>query len=636
MSNLDKNKLSILHTVLEITIPLVGLFFIFNVPLLVANISLFNQQFLSIFWALITTLLFITYPASKKMPKNNPQWYDLVLALLTMIVGLYVTIFYPKILLGMGLVKPIEIVFGIIAVILVLESVRRTAGLPIVYIVLVFILYAKYGYLIPGILATGRISWPRLFQQLYVGADFMLGTPLKVICQIVFAFILFGSTYLRTGAGDFIMDLSSALLGHIRGGPAKVAIIASSLFGTISGSAVANVSAVGTLTIPLMRKVGYPAHYAGAIEATGSVGGQLMPPVMGAAAFVMAEFLGIPYYQVVIIAIVPAVLYYLSLFIQVDLQAIKLNLKGLPREELPSLKETIVKGWVYFIPIFVLVYTLFILFLSPGVCAIYSAFTAIIISLLKKNTRSFLTWGNVLNILQNTNKAMFSSVTVCAGAGFIVGIVSYTGLGLSFSQLLTKLAGNSLFLLCIFTGIASIILGMGMPTTAAYIMLAVLAAPAMVSMGVTPIVAHLFVFYFGTLSMITPPVCLSVYAAASIADADYMKIAVQAIKLAIVGYIIPFIFVYNNGVLLIGSYFTIFSDIFYTILCILLISFALEGYLIKKLSIVKKLLLGISGICIVIPLPLVRILGLLLAGVSAGHELLVNRKSVLSNKNILK
>jgi len=630
MSNLNKNKFSILRIILVITIPLVGIFFILNVPLSVAKISLFNQQFLSIFWALITTLIFITYPASKKLPKNNPQWYDLVLALLTMIVGLYVAIFYPKILLGMGLVKPIEIVFGIITTILVLESVRRTAGMPIVCIVLVFILYAKYGYLIPGILSTGRISWPRLFQQLYVGANFMLGTPLKVICEIVFAFILFGSIYLKVGAGDLIMDLSSALLGHVRGGPAKIAVIASSLFGTISGSAVANVAAVGTLTIPLMKKVGYPAYYAGAIEATGSVGGQIMPPVMGAAAFVMAEFLGIPYYQVVIVAIVPAIFYYLSLFIQVDLQAIKLNLKGMPREELPSIKETLRKGWIYFIPIFILVYSLFVLFLSPGVSALYAALTAIIISLFKKNARNFWTWDNVLNIFQNTSKGLFSSVAVCAGAGFIVGIVAYTGLGLSFSQLLTQLAGNNLFLLCIFTAIASTILGMGMPTTAAYIMLAVLAAPAMVNMGVKPIIAHLFVFYFGTLSMITPPVCLSVYAAASIAQADYMKIAIQSIKLAIVAFIIPFIFVYNPGVLLIGSNFTIVSDIFYTVLCVFIFAYALEGYLIKKLSLLKRLLLSISGICIVTPLPFVRILGLLLAGVSVGHEFLANRKSVLS------
>jgi len=636
MSNLLKNKFSILRIIFEITIPLVGIFFILDVPLYVAKISLFNQQFLSIFWALITALLFITYPVSKKMPKNNPQWFDLILALLTMIVGLYAAIFYPKILLGMGLVKPIEIVFGIITTILVLESIRRTAGMPIVYIILVFILYAKYGYLIPGTLGTGRINWPRLFQQLYVGADFMLGIPLKVICEIVFAFILFGSIYLKVGAGDMIMDLSYALMGHVRGGPAKVAVVASSLFGTISGSAVANVSAVGTLTIPLMKKIGYPAYYAGAVEATGSTGGQIMPPVMGAAAFVMAEFLGIPYFQVVIVAIIPAILYYSALFVQIDLQAIKLGLKGIPRKELPSIKETLFKGWIYFIPIFVLIYTLFILFLSPGVCALYSALTIIIISLFKKNVRNLWTWDNVLDILQKTSKSMFSVTAVCAGAGLIVGLTSYTGLGLSFSQLLTQLAGHSLFLLCIITAITSTILGMGMPTTAAYIMLAVLAAPAMVNMGVKPIVAHLFVFYFGTLSMITPPVCLSVYAASSIANADYMKIAIQAMKLAIAGYIVPFIFIYNPGLLLIGSNFIIVSDIFYGALSIFLIAFGLEGYLIKKISLVKRLLLTISGICIIIPIPLIRIFGLLLASVSVGYELLANKKGFLFNKNISK
>jgi len=636
MSNLVKNKFSILHIIFEITIPLVGIFFILDVPLYVAKISLFNQQFLSIFWALITALVFLTYPVSKKLPKNNPQWYDLILALITMIVGLYAAVFYPKILLGMGLVKPIEVAFGIVTTILVLESIRRIAGLPIVYIILIFILYAKFGYLIPGILGTGRISWPRLFQQLYVGADFMLGTPLRVVCQIVFAFILFGNIYLKVGGGDLIMDLSYALLGRVRGGPAKVAVVASSLFGTISGSAVANVSAVGTLTIPLMKKIGYPAYYAGAIEATGSTGGQIMPPVMGAAAFVMAEFLGIPYRQVVMVAIVPAILYYFSLFLQVDLQAIKLSLKGIPREKLPSIKETIRKGWMYFIPIFVLIYTLFTLFLSPGISALYTAVSTIIISLFKRSTRDFWTWRNILSILQSTSKAMFSVVVVCAGAGFIVGLVAYTGLGLSFSQLLTQVAGNNLLLLCVITAIASAILGMGMPTTAAYIMLAVLAAPAMVSMGVEPIIAHLFVFYFGTLSMITPPVCLSVYAAASIAEADYMKIATQAIKLGIAGFVVPFIFVFNPGLVLMGSNFTIVSDIFCAVLTILLISYSLEGYFIKQISSISKVLTFVAAICIIIPVTAIKVFGLLLTIIFFGYEFLKNRKNVLFNENISK
>jgi len=635
-SNLAKNKFKILSVIFEITIPVVSIFFILDVPLYLARISLFNQQFLSIFWALITALLFITYPASKKMPKNNPQWYDIILILLTMIVGLYAAIFYPKILLGMGLVKPIEIIFGIITIILVLESIRRTAGIAIVYIILTFILYAKFGYLISGILGTGRISWPRLFQQLYVGADFMLGTPLRVVCQIVFAFILFGNIYLKVGGGALIMDLSYALMGHVRGGPAKVAVVASSLFGTISGSAVANVSAVGTMTIPLMKKIGYPAYYAGAIEATGSTGGQIMPPVMGAAAFVMAEFLGIPYYQVVIIAIVPAILYYFSLFVQVDLEAIKLSLKGVPRAELPSIKETFSKGWIYFVPIFILVYSLFVLFLSPGVSALYAALSTIILSLIKRSTRDLWTWENILSILQNTSKAMFSVTAVCAGAGVIVGLVAYTGLGLSFSQLLTQVAGDNLFLLCIITAFASIILGMGMPTTAAYIMLAVLAAPAMVSAGVEPIVAHLFVFYFGIMSMLTPPVCLSVYAAASIADADYMKIAMQAIKLGIAGFIVPFMFIFNPGIVLIGSNFRIISDIFYAVLSILLISYSFEGYFMKKLSLINRVLSGAAAICIIIPITAIRIFGFLLTIIFFGYEFLANKKNVLSNRNISK
>ena len=615
-----KEEFTILQKILGILIPITGLFFILDIPFHIAKITLFNQQYIATFWALVTALVFITYPASRKSPKNNPQWYDFLLASLVLIVGFYTAINYPKILMGMGLVKTIEVVFGVLATMLIIESVRRTAGLAVVAIILVFLIYAKFGYLIDGTLGTGHIKWNRLFQQLYLGADFMLGIPLKVVCQVVFGFILFGVVYLKLGGGDILMDLASSLMGGVRGGPAKVAVIASSLFGSISGSAVANVSATGMITIPLMKNTGYSAYYAGAVEAVASTGGQIMPPVMGAAAFVMAEFLGIPYFQVVIVAIVPALLYYLGLFIQIDLQAVKCGLKGLPQEQIPSFRKIIKKGWPYLLPMITLIYTLFFLFWPPGQAAVSGAVTAIIISFLKKDTRILWNKSKLFDIFMSISRAMFEVVTVCAGAGLIIGLVGYTGLGLSFSQLLTQAAGGNLLILAFYTAIASTILGMGMPTTAAYIMLAVLAAPAMVSLGIRPLTAHLFVFYFGTLSMLTPPVCLSVFAAASIANAPTGKIALQAVKLAIAGYVVPFVFLFNPGVVLVGSPLEIALSIFFIIIVISLFAISFEGYFLSKLGWWQRILFLIGSIAIAIPNFSLRLFGLLIVSVSLLYE----------------
>lgn len=590
----DNNRFQFLHRLLAILIPLTAIFFVLDVPFYIAKITFFNQQFISIFWSLVLSLLFITIPAKKGMPKNNPQWYDFILVALTLIVGLYSTIFYPQILMGLGKIKTIEWVFGIIATILVFESVRRTAGLAVVGIVSVFLIYAKFGHLLGGILEISYIKPTRLFQQLYLGADFLLGIPLKVVVEIVFAFVLFGIVYLRVGGGDTLMDLAYALMGTVRGGPAKVAVIASSLFGTISGSAVANVTAVGMITIPLMKKTGYPSYFAGAVEAAAGTGGQIMPPVMGAAAFVMAEFLGVHYYQVVLAALIPAILYYIALFIQVDLQAVKRGIKGLPKSQVPSLKKVLREGWMHIVPIIILIYTLFYLFWEPGQSAVISTLAAVIISLFNKKTRSIWNKEMIFDMLLSSSKSMFEVVAVSGGAGLIVGLVAYTGLGLSFSHMLTLLAGHNLLLLAIITAVASIILGMGMPTTAAYVMLAILAAPAMVHLGVEKMTAHLFVFYFGTLSMLTPPVCLAVFAAATIAEENSMNVAWQSMKLAVAAYIVPFVFLFNQGVTLFGPLTGIIFDTLTTLIAIVLVSFAFEGYFLKKLSMVERVLFVVT------------------------------------------
>lgn len=611
----EKKKVQYLfiHKLLAILILLTGLFFVLDIPFLVARVSLFNQQFIAIFWALVLSLLFVSVPAKKGMPKFKPQWYDYLLIILTVMVGLYPALFYPKILFGMGRVRTIEWVFGIISTLLVLESVRRTAGNAVNLIILFFIAYAKFGYLLSGPIATGRLRLPRLLQQLYVGADFLLGIPLKVVVDTVFGFIVFGVVYLQVGGGDTLMDLSHSLMGKVRGGPAKIAVIASSLFGTISGSAVANATAVGMVTIPLMKRSGYKDYYAGAVEATASTGGQIMPPVMGAAAFVMAEFLGLPYFKVALAAVIPAILYYLGLFIQVDLQAVKTGMKGLSFDKDYSFKKTIKEGWMNIIPIIVLVYTLFVLFWSPGQSAVTSAAVAIIISLINKKTKNIWNKKLIMDLIMSSSKSMFEVVAVSGGAGLIVGLVSYTGLGLSFSHMLTGVAGHNLLLLAIITAIASIILGMGMPTTAAYVLLAILAAPAMVSLGISQLTAHMFVFYFGTLSMITPPVCLAVFAAATIAESNSLEVAYKAMQLAFAGYIVPFVFLYNPGVTLSGSLFENFRDTLITAVAVSFFAVSFEGFIFKKLGIFERILFLAAGLLIIMNIAFLKIGGIILA-----------------------
>lgn len=583
--------------------------FVFDIPLYLSGASIFPQQFIAFFWSLVTILIFLLFPRTKKAP----TWFDWLLSILTLVTGLYVTIFYPQILYSLALTTPFRVTLGVIAVFIVLESIRRVAGWPIVIIIVVGILYAKFGNYAPGILQTKGASWSRLFTQLYLGADFMLGIPLAVSVNIVFVFILFGQIIFTTGGGEFLIKLAMALMGRYRGGPAKVAVIASSLFGMISGSAAANVSTTGVITIPLMKRVGFSPVYAGAIEAVASTGGQILPPVMGAAAFIMAEFLNMSYVEVAIAAAVPALFYYLALYLQVDFCAAKLGLRGLSSEAIPSILSAFRGGWLFIIPFFILIYTLFFLNLSPGVGAMLSIAAFILMTLPKREIRAVWAWKGVVEIAQSTSSAMFELVPVCAGAGLIIGVVSYSGLGLSLARVLTDMAGGSLLLLALLAALASLILGMGMPTAGAYILLAVLVAPAFTKLGVDPITGHMFVLYFGVLSMITPPICIAVYAAATLATAPAMQVAIQSIKLAVAAFIVPFIFIFRPGVLLIGSLSQIVADIALAVAIIVLFAVVIEGHFIRSLRKFERGLVFVCLLALFTPHSWVRVSGALVA-----------------------
>jgi TRAP transporter 4TM/12TM fusion protein len=590
----------LLRRAVGILMPLCGLIYIVNVPLYLARVSLFPHQFLGVMLGLVLAYVYLVLPASPKLA-GNPKvpWYDWLFILASLSGGLYITFFYPVLLLKMGVVSTETLVFGGALVLAVLEATRRLTGWPLLIIVAVFALYARYGHLLPGFLEVKPTTWPRLLNQLYLGADFVFGTALQTAGAVVLAFVLFGQFLFGTGGAKFLLDLAQATMGRYRGGPAKIAIVASGLFGTLSGSAVGNVAAVGVVTIPLMKRIGYSSYFAGGVEAVSSTGGVIMPPVMGAAAFIMAQLLGVPYYQVAIVAAVPAVLYYLGEFIQVDLRAAREGLKGIPKADLPSLKQTLIEGWVYIFPALVLIYCLFTLRLPAELAAIYSILALVIVASIKPSTRKF--WLNLPSLLEGVTSGMLEVVVICAAAGLVIGILSYTGLGISFSQILVEASGGNLLLLGILAAVASTILGMGMPITACYLFLATLAAPAMVKLGVPPILAHLFVFYFGAYSFLTPPVCMAVYAAAAIAKAPLLKTAWQAMKLAVAGYIVPFIFIYKPAMVFMGPPVEVVWAIIDALLAVFCLAAAAEGFLSRQLSIVERILYLAAALAFFVP-----------------------------------
>ena len=590
-----------LEWVITLAIPIVGLVAILDIPFYLTGTSIFIQQYLALFWGLICALIFLTLPAKKGSPREEVPWYDVILAAASICLGLYVTIFYPRILLTLGVIDPTRVILGMTAIIIVLETTRRLEGWPLTIIIICFIAYALFSNYFPGILYTRGVPWRRLAIQLYLGADSLFGTPLKMAVIVVFAYVLFGGFLSNTGGSEFFVGIANSFFGRRRGGAAKAAVVASMLLGGFSASAVGNVATIGVVTIPMMKKAGYPAIFAAAVEAVSGTGDLIIPPIMGTAAFIMPEFLGVPYATVAIAALVPGILYYLGDFMQIDLRAAKIGLKPLPPEEIPTLKQVLRKGWYFLVPIGLLIYTIFGLFLRPELAALVAIVGLLIMVVFSKEKRQVLKINNLLRLLQDTSKFMLEITVVCAAAGFIVGLVTYTGLGYSLSIFLVQLSGGSLLVLAILTAVASTILGMGMPVTPCYVLLATVAAPAMVNLGVSPLLAHLFVYYFGTFSFLTPPVCLAVYVAASIAEAPVITTGFQSMKLAIAGYLVPFFFLYKPGLALLGSPQHIALSIIEGTLATILIAMAVEGYFIRLMNWFERLALLISGLCLFAP-----------------------------------
>lgn len=443
--------------------------------------------------------------------------------------------------------RPADYVFGIGLIALLLEATRRATGWALPVTALVFLAYG---------LTLGNQPVPMMLDQLYLTTEGIFGIPLYVSATYVMLFILFGAFVERSGAGKLFMDFALAMAGHTSGGPAKVAVITSSLFGTVSGSAVANVMTTGTFTIPLMMRTGYRPAFAGAVEAVASTGGQLMPPIMGAAAFVMAEFLGVSYLKVALFALLPAVLYYLAVFTAVHFEARRIGLKGLPRADLPRMKEVLLERGHLFLPLILIVVVL-LTGRSAAFAALCGIASVIPTTWLRKSTRGTFTWRAIVEALESGARNTLVVALACACAGIVIGTITLTGLGLSFTGVVLALSQNSLWLALVLTMLAGILLGMGLPTTPAYIVQVALLVPALVKLGVQVEAAHLFVLYFAVLSAITPPVAMAVYAANGISRATLMDTSWAAVKMGLTAYIIPFMFVSSPALLLIGEPVTV-------------------------------------------------------------------------------
>jgi TRAP transporter 4TM/12TM fusion protein len=582
-----------------IAMPITGIFFLLGLPERIGWL-VFNEQYLGLFLALALCVTFILIPAGRWDKSHRVHWYDWLGALAGLVVGLYVFVQYPELANSLGDISTDRVILGCITVLLLAEACRRLVGWPLVIIAACFLFYGFFAYLFPGDFYGRGWSISRLATYLYLDANGILGQALQVGASIVLVFVIFGEVLYVVGGAEFLSDFSLALMGRFRGGQAKIAIVSSSLFGNISGSAVANVVVDGAFTIPMMKKAGYPPPVAAAVEAVASTGGQIMPPVMGAAAFLIAEYLQIPYAQVALAAFVPAVLYYVTLFIQVDLLAARNSIHGLPPSELPSLLPVLKRSVSFVGPLMVLIVWMFFLNRRPEEAGLLAAATALVIGIFTPGVR--LGWQEILKILLNAGRGMLEIAAITGLAGVVIGVLQLTGLGFTLTLTLLNIGQSNALLLLVLTAIVSMILGMGMPTTAVYVLLAVLVAPGLSKLGITPIAAHLFIFYFGMLSMITPPVCLASYAAASIGKTDPVRTGWEGMRLCAIAYVVPFLFVFSPSLLLIGHWWEVALSIGTAIIGAILLGVALVGYLFRPVGGLKRMLFLIAAIGLLIPI----------------------------------
>ncbi|MDH4188807.1 MAG: TRAP transporter fused permease subunit, partial [Betaproteobacteria bacterium] len=551
------------------------------------GLSLYSEQYLAGLIALALPLLYLRVPAGggRKGRSGSVPWYDLAAAVVSFVCAVYMAVRYPE-LSDMVSVRPWDgVVVAALLGVLFLEGLRRTTGLALVIVTLTFFILALVGGALPGDFAARSIPLGRLAYFAVWDSSAILGTPMKIVAAVVAIYVLFGQVLFKSGGSTFFTDISMALMGRYRGGPAKIAILGSSLFGTISGSTVSNVLTVGVVTIPLMKQSGYRAHVAGAIEAAASTGGQLMPPVMGIAAFLMAEFLQVSYASVALAALIPALLFYVALFIQVDLEAARRGIQRLEESRIPRVATVMRAGWYFPIPFGVLVYALFWMNYEPETAGLLATAVSLALAMMFPFQGKRISVRDVYDMLRESAFSVLELFMIAAAAGVIIGALTYSGLGFTLTVVLLYASGDSLLGLLVIAGVASIVLGMGMPTVGVYILLATLIAPALVKMGIDPMAAHMFIMYYGCLSMITPPVAIGAFAAANLADADPMRTGFTAMALGWTVFVLPFLFVFSGTLLMKGEPWLIALDFVTAVGGVWLISAATMGYSIRQLKI---------------------------------------------------
>ncbi|MET3998456.1 TRAP transporter fused permease subunit [Marinobacterium sp. MBR-109] len=560
------------------------------------GLSIYTEQYLSIVLGASLALVFL-----KPQPLLKRRCIDSVIGLVGLSAGGYMAVAYPD-LVERQLDLPIDaLIISSVLFVLVLEGLRRVVGVALVVVVLAFLAFAMLGHQLSGPLQTREIEMTRLMVYLGVDTNGMLGLTLSVAATIVIGFVLFGQLLLRSGGADFFNDLALVLMGRSQGGSGKIATIASALFGSISGVVVSNIVATGVVTIRMMKQGGFKPQTAAAIETVASTGGQIMPPVMGAVAFLMAEFLQISYADVVLAALVPAILYYAALYIQVDLEAAKEHIKKIDPSLIPAKKDVFSQGWLFVIPFAGVIGALFFFNARPEVAALWGALGALIVGLAKGYKGKRMTLGDVRDSLAETGHSIVDIIMIGAAAGFIIGILNMTGLGFGLTYFLVELGQGNLFLLLLISAAVCIVLGMGMPTVGVYMLLAVLVAPSLVQVGVEPIAAHLFIFYMGMMSMITPPIAIGAFFAASIAKADPMKTAFTSMRLGWTAYIVPFLFVSSPALLLIGDTVEIALAVVSALAGVWAVSVGFVGYLGYKRGPIGRLAFALAGILLLLP-----------------------------------
>lgn len=544
-------------------------------------------------------LIFLLYPTRQSWSKTKMNPIDVIFAIVGACSALYIVVNYGELVLRAGMNTETDFIVGLIGTILVFEAARRVVGWPMIIVAFVFLLYAFFGPYVPGIMAHRGVGLEEMFDHLFFTTEGIFGTPMGVSSTFIYLFILFGAYLEATGLGKFFIDLANAIAGWAAGGPAKVAVLSSGLMGTVSGSSVGNVAGTGSFTIPMMKKLGYRPAFAGAVEAAASTGGQLMPPVMGAAAFLMAEFVGVPYFDVVKAAVIPAMLYYIGVWLGVHYEAKKFGLKGTPRDQLPKFKDLFLEKGHLAIPLIVIIYLL-VSGYTPMRAALAAIALSIICACLRKSTR--ISFKQIIQGLIDGSKGVLGVLIACATAGIIIGVVTKTGVGLKVATALLDLAGGKLLPAMFFTMITSLILGMGVPTTANYVITSTIAAPALIQMQVPVLAAHMFAFYFGIVADVTPPVALAAYAGAGIAGANPMRCGVIAAKLAIAAFIVPYIFVLAPELLMINATaFTITYSALTAIIGMWGVSMSMIGFCQNLLNTAQRAAFLIGGVCMIIP-----------------------------------